>query len=278
MGAGVANLVTASLLYGECGGNADNVYCYTFAVPNTFYLTDNKYERENRGIEGKKITGNYREPHGVKYRCIFNIVNEDDFVPKLPMEKCEWTKYGRVATLSCIEIKNSITKPEKSYEMFLKKVYKCNRSKINIMIEEFNGIYKDYQIIDNNMRKDTYSHYEEIKNFKKKDILENNKNARPYQKIVDNKQYQLPAYFLQSIAHSVHSLNDKPDKDGVIREVKKVLIFGNEHKRLLFFLSVAKRYEIAKDKLINARNDIELPHYIESYYSLSKETQINIFR
>ena len=90
--------------------------------------------------------------------------------------------------------------------------------------------------------------------------------------------YQLPAYFLQSIAHSVHSLNDKPDKDGVIRDVKKSLLFGNEHKKLLFYLSVAKRYEVAKDKLIEARNSIELPHYVESYYSLTKEIQTNIFK
>ena len=99
MGGGVANIVSAELLHSWNGINSrtDNVYCYTFAAPNTFYLTDNKYERDNRGIEGKKITGNYREPHGVKYRCIFNIVNDDDFVPEVPMKDCNWTKYGRCA-------------------------------------------------------------------------------------------------------------------------------------------------------------------------------------
>ena len=81
MGAGVANLVSANLID---KGHRDNVYCYTFAAPNTFYKTDNKED-------------SYKEPKGVNYRCIFNIVNDDDFVPKLPMEQCEWTK-------CCVEI------------------------------------------------------------------------------------------------------------------------------------------------------------------------------
>lgn len=92
MGAGVANLLSASLVYGECGGNADNVYCYTFASPNTFYRTDSHYERPDYARPGENVTGTYAEPKGVRYRCIFNIVNDDDFVPKLPMEKCEWIR------------------------------------------------------------------------------------------------------------------------------------------------------------------------------------------
>ena len=49
MGAGVANIVAAELLHGASGINnrTDNVYCYTFASPNTFYLTDNTYTKKN---------------------------------------------------------------------------------------------------------------------------------------------------------------------------------------------------------------------------------------
>ena len=51
MGAGVANLVAANLID---KGHKDNVYCHTFAAPNTFYRTDNN-------------SSNYKEPHGVNY-------------------------------------------------------------------------------------------------------------------------------------------------------------------------------------------------------------------
>ena len=107
MGGGVANLVGASLVSSsaipnlkETTGNSENVYCYTYAAPNTFYLTDNVYKRDSYAILGKKVIGDYREPHGVRYRCIFNIVNDDDFVPEVPMKDCNWTKYGRTASIS----------------------------------------------------------------------------------------------------------------------------------------------------------------------------------
>ena len=102
MGGGVANLVASKLIdgYGNLGGNRDNVYCYTFAAPNTFYKTDNVNYRYSAYKRSEIIEERYREPKASKYRCIFNIVNDDDFVPKLPMEECEWTKYGRVAGIS----------------------------------------------------------------------------------------------------------------------------------------------------------------------------------
>ena len=67
MGGGVANLIGASLVDGYCGGNPDNVYCYTFAAPNTFYYTDNGEERDSTAIPGHKVLENYKEPHGVNY-------------------------------------------------------------------------------------------------------------------------------------------------------------------------------------------------------------------
>ena len=280
MGGGVPNLLASKLIdgYGNLGGNRDNVYCYTFAAPNTFYKTDNVNYRYSAYNRSEIIEERYREPKASKYRCIFNIVNDDDFVPQLPMEKCEWTKYGKVAKVSCIELKSNIIIPKKSYQNYLRNIYKCNKNDVDAMIESFNNVYKDYQLTDNNMRKDTYAHYEVSNSFNKEDVLNNNKNARPYQKIENNKQKQFPAYFLQSIAHSVHTLNDNPDNDGIVRDVSNDYIFGNKHKKLLYFISVAKRYATAKSKLIHARDSIELPHYIESYYSLTKEISTNIFK
>ena len=102
MGAGVANIVAAELLHGHNGINdqTDNVYCYTFAAPNTFYYTDNVKEKDSRVFDGLTVRDYYREPKGNKYICIFNIVNDDDFAPKLPMEECQWTKYGRTSRVS----------------------------------------------------------------------------------------------------------------------------------------------------------------------------------
>ena len=176
MGAGVANLVASSLICSDnvdiisgIGGNENNVYCYTFASPNTFYLTDNTYERESYAIPGKKVTGDYREPHGVRYRCIFNIVNDDDFVPKLPMEECAWTKYGRVANVSVNDVKNNISSnfstyydPYGSYcKLWLKYNYNANPFAVNSVISLLNGVY-DYQYSaagdKQHMRNETYSY------------------------------------------------------------------------------------------------------------------------
>ena len=137
-------------------GNSDNVYCYTYAAPNTFYMTDNTYERESYAIPGKKMTGDYREPHGVRYRCIFNIVNEDDFVPEVPMKECNWTRYGRTAAISFnsnkyeieIIVKNEEKYKNISYDRsvtkdYIHNQYKGNTETIKGIVESFNLIFED---------------------------------------------------------------------------------------------------------------------------------------
>ena len=279
MGAGVANLVASSLICSNniesisgIGGNENNVYCYTFASPNTFYLTDNMYEQDSYVIPGKKVTGDYREPHGVRYRCIFNIINDDDFVPKLPMEECAWTRYGRVAIKSIEKdikpkLKEKDSNLEKNdYITFIKKKYNSDIKKISTLIRDLNEIYIDVV----NMRKDTYdfnknSDYETILSMY--DSLIMGDYTKPYQKTYNGsyaiKQLQVPAYFMQSIAYAKH--------DGIFNS----LIFKTKR--------FASKYYNSRTKLIDcaapwAGKIMDYPHYLESYFSLTKELEVNDFR
>ena len=297
MGGGVANLVAASLVYGECGGNADNVYCYTFAAPNTFYLTDNIYDRESYVIPGQNVTGDYREPYGVKYRCIFNIVNDDDFVPKLPMEECEWTKYGRVAIKSL----NDIIHNEKglsltvynykirhefdeyamsslitSNERFLYSVYNGNSIIVDKVIEEFSNIYVNKI---NDMRRDTYTYNNDYEYYENasfdsimRDIAGYNKYSLPYLKREKDghriKLVQMPAYFMNVVAGGMHNNNNYGE----------VRTFPILNRAQIKFTQLAKRYVSAREQLVNSSSKIEMPHYLESYCILTKEINITDFR
>lgn len=55
------------------------VYCYTFASPTTTV---------------------YGGAHQSKYDCIFNIINEDDLVPQLPLSTWNFRRYGIDKTMS----------------------------------------------------------------------------------------------------------------------------------------------------------------------------------
>ncbi len=65
------SLVAAKLI-----DNNEKVFAYTFAAPATIESTDDA-------------------PHAAKYDSIFNIVNEDDFIPYFPLSQWNFTRYGR---------------------------------------------------------------------------------------------------------------------------------------------------------------------------------------
>ena len=71
---GAISNITASYLIDE----GYKVFAYTFAAPNTTANTEASAE---------------------KYDCIFNLVNGDDFVPRLPMPAWGFTRYGKTATV-----------------------------------------------------------------------------------------------------------------------------------------------------------------------------------
>ena len=295
MGAGVANIVAANLVD---RGYKDNVYCYTFASPNTYYLASNNKET-------------YKEPHGTRYRCIFNIVNDDDFVPKLPMEECEWTRYGRTAKLSVNSIKNKIPSnfspiydPYGSYyKLWLKYSYKSNSFAVNNVIYMLNGVYDD----NRHMRDETYSYDSKLTfsggiNYSQNELNKLNEEiryidikklddfvfdySRPYQKnekdIIGYIQTQTPAYLMQSIAGAMHiMINDNG-------EIKK----QGEDNTFLGSKVKDNQYRFIKTKMSHSGlgakwsvllsggplNALETPHYLESYYSLTKEINTTDFR
>ena len=70
-GGALANLVAAKLI-----DDNEKVFAYTFAAPAT-------------------IESSNGAPHAAKYDSIFNIVNEDDFIPLFPLKQWGFTLYGR---------------------------------------------------------------------------------------------------------------------------------------------------------------------------------------
>ena len=308
-GAGVANLVGASLVDGICGGNRDNVYCYTFAAPNTFYTPDNKYSRDNTALPGKKIEGEYREPRGIRYRCIFNTINEDDFVPKLPMKDCGWTRYGRDASVSVkneyyknydslnISIsvdtnKNPIIKNYALYKFLT--AYNGNPQVPKSIEDGFNEIFEDKK----NMREEAYLKAESITFLEHKGVSPNNtlyiytlpyqKNEKKGEKIVkkgDNtyemeeyEQEQRPAFLFQVIASAMHEYSVNRETGERVKNA-----FGN--KTYLMGVPLPKKYSKARMKVILNTDPLRLnaifiihPHYLESYYSLTKMIETTDFK
>ncbi len=283
MGGGVANLVAASLVYGECGGNVDNVYCYTFAAPNTYYLTD---KDEEAGY-----------PNATKYRCIFNVVNGDDFVTKVPMKECNWTRYGRVAIKS---IENDV-KPalkqfigpiqNKHHYNYIIDDYKSNKAAVDIVIIAFDGMYDD----KNNMRNDSYTYDNKVGKadikYKTKEDLEENilyyaEYTKPYQKNNFHKglfksnyiQNQMPAYLMLSIAYSMHSyIKDKDTGEYRLQNNNKKFLDQDVSENQYILLTSRFGFNSwgAKWSLVATGspiiNGVECPHYLESYYTLTEE-------
>ena len=275
MGAGVANLVAANLID---KGYRDNVYCYTFAAPNTFYYTDNGEGRDSTAIPGHKVLENYKEPHGANYRCIFNIVNEDDFVPEVPMSKCGWTKYGRTAKISFNGNKSNIDRiirNENKYstihydwtttKRFINEQYIGDTKTIESIVDSFNSIFEDEP---DNMRYDAYliNNNDFVILHSSQEVIElpMPKNVKPYQKIntsgEDIIEYQMPAYFMQYLAYAMHS--------------GFPLIVADSTQAGFLFTNFAKKYIKTKNVIMIQKNKIVSSHYLESYYLLTKRISI----
>lgn len=78
-GAGISNLLGA--YYADKGAET---FTYTFAAPAAL----------------RDATANKDTAKASKYNSIFNVVNKDDFVPCLPMEKWFYTLYGKTSKVS----------------------------------------------------------------------------------------------------------------------------------------------------------------------------------
>jgi hypothetical protein len=240
-GASIANIIGAN--YEKEGKTA---FTYTFATPNCTL-----------------------DPAAHSYRSIFNIINEDDFVPCLPMEMWGYTTYGRSTTTFSIR-----EQFEKEWEKFTgigdynsdaNGMQDCVRD-IGLILPEGSDprveIFRYTCACHGDGSNDTIT----IKNGgmteenREKAIAKIPENCHDVCIIVryeggflggwDFTVCQTPAYLMQILAAFMGGKIDA--------------------YRFAVELNIAKRYEDAKGAVISAGiSGIEHPHYTESYYVLA---------
>lgn len=239
-GAGIANILGARLV-----DSSKDVYCYTFAAPNSTTASN----AENTDT----------------YAGIYNIINKDDMVPCLPVPAWGFKNYGKSYTVSIA--KNY----EKEWEELTSKVdYDSDTIGFDTTINEIGKIMKnrnDAYILtckchgDNSNNKITITNRGMSKDSREGAIKKIPTNALPYCKITryngtgivgwDFKVCQEPEYFMQLLASFLA---------GQINAYR----FAVE-------LNIAGRYESAKAAIIRSGiGGLAHPHYPESYYLLSK--------
>lgn len=235
-GAAIANILGAD--YEDDGYNT---FTYTFAAPNT--TTD---------------------PYAYTYSSIFNIVNEDDFVPCLPMNAWGFTRYGKTATISVAD----------NYEVEWENLtgisdYNPDTIGMQDTVNEIAAIVNernecnDYTCSchgDGSLDNITIRNYGTSKSSREGAIAKIPSNALPYCIITrydgwwiagwDFECCQTPSYFMQVLA---------AEMAGTISAYR----FAVE-------LDIAARYEAAKSAIISsAIGGLAHPHYQETYYLLS---------
>ncbi len=191
------------------------------------------------------------------------------------MSLCNWTKYGRTAKLSFNSNKSNIDtiiRNENKYstihydwtnaKKFINEQYTGDTKTIEDIVNSFNDIFKANP---NNMRYDAYTFgnddYVILHNSQEVIELPMSKNVKLYQKIntsgEDIKEYQMPAYFMQYLAYCMHG--------GVN------LIIADSSDTGFFFTKFTNKCINPKDTVINRKDLIVLPHYLETYYLLIKK-------
>lgn len=261
-GAAIANILGARL-----SDEGYKTFTYTFAAPNTTTVSESK---------AKSYTG------------IFNIVNEDDFVPCLPMSDWSFKRYGK--TTSGMSIQKSY---EKEWEK-LTDIWDYNNDRFGMqntidaladIVDDRNECYKytcdchgdgthddEYYYMDHTIYYPNYikiTNYGMSKDSREKAIGKIPENALPYCEITRHDGWgiagwdfdvcQTPAYFMQLLAAKMANKID--------------------NYRFVVELNIATKYEKAKTAIASsALGGLAHPHYQETYYLLSKHAQAGDFR
>ena len=238
-GAAVANIIAANKI--DAGYD---VFAYTFACPGTTERTSDAardYVRNN-------------------YASIFNIINEDDLVPQLPLSDWGFVRYGIDKTASV----------EESYASQWDALvggntnYQSNKEKTEKVIEALSDITANRTIFYR-FRDDETGYIEgspvvydaALAGAKSiTDDYPSNTISRWEVRCVEDESsdyyifriYQQPAFLMQLLAAL---------KGGEISEVEFVLTVVVEYMRN------------AKSRLVLNSNKMEYPHYPESYYLLA---------
>ena len=243
-GAAIANIIGAKLT-----DQGKTNYTYTFAAPNTTTASN-----------------------AANYTSIFNILNEDDFVPYLPMAKWGYKRYGKVATVSIAD------NYETAWEDLLGKFdynpdtfgMQDTITKLGAVATNGNYCYKYTcpEHGDGSLDDMTIRNYGMSESSREEAIAKIPTNALPYGKITrytgfgiagwDFEVCQTPAYFMQILAAKMA---------GTI-----------SNYRFVVELNVASRYESAKSAIVSsAIGGLEHPHYTETYYLLATKLTSSSF-
>lgn len=243
-GAAIANIISADLV-----DEGNIVFGYTFAAPNTTISED---------------------ANSSQYSCIFNLVNEDDFVPCVPMEGWTFTRYGKTAVIDMTsDMENewhSLTG-----KLWYNQMAKNNlTSLVNSLVDVASGWDSCY----------IYTCDCDFPNHKgdgsQDDITERGINDindipwrvrqycsyRSYKTLLGTTQYEVcqqPAYFMQALAD-------------IITTSGGIFGVGNQVWKIISTYQFADRYESARNKIILASTvgGIACPHYCETYYLLTQ--------
>ena len=166
-----------------------------------------------------------------KYKSIYNIVNFDDFVPELPTSHWKFNKYGVTIGESVSEYANELGG------------YKYD-STLSDTIIKISNLAND--------RNECYTKYNKTTRLTEPDVSD---NARPYIKYKKNTcDYTViepPIFYFQLLAAVMAEVNGS--KVDFINELNSY-----DYTFVTFSLGIAKMH------------GIEHPHYLQSYYVLSK--------
>ena len=263
-GAAISN-ITASYLI-DAG---HKVFAYTFACPNTTANT---------------------EASAARFDCIFNLVNGDDFVPRLPMPEWGFTRYGRTAMKYACLASNS----ERSTYLGNTSYSYASDSSLQDLVDKFAVMTKNNAGVIEGWR-DVYVYHchggsgvdhdevhlhageviGEFRSGSRKDFGTDsnwngyNEHTKKYSYCVKDKDggflglgnkwscCQTPAYAMQLLAITMGNLGLSAGWD-----------FLTSYK-------LADRFDFGKTSLItNYATKIIDPHYMENYYLIQKLSEL----
>lgn len=241
-GAAIANILSADLI-----DEGKTVFGYTFATPNT---------------TTRKLA------HDYKYSTIFNVVNEDDFVPCVPMSQWGFIRYGKTATIDMTDAYqnewHSVTGSNWYNEMADSKLTAlCD--KLAAVASGWDDCYVYHCFCHGDGTRDDMTEdglsYDEV-------YEDYSARARQYCKLstytnfwgtTKYKACQLPAFFMQALADVMAQS-------------------GFSMVTTLTGYDLAARYEPARDQVvICAAAGIADPHLTETYYVLTQHAPSSEF-
>lgn len=241
-GAAIANILAAKRV-----DSGNTVFAYTFATPNT-------------------TTASETVAQSAKYSCIFNIINKEDFVPRLPLnEKWGFRRYGKDKEKSIAE----------NYKINWKKVtgqdYKSNYTAVSNAVTELatvannrNECYQERSVSklplgyhegwygssyerDNALNEQTNRYTTNMARTYRSESLRETTRLNPY----GFKIHQKPVFFMQAMA-AVEAQNGMSNATFTL-------------------INVAPYLENAKMKIsiLALNGSFKHPHWNESYYVLA---------